>query len=89
MSLVVCPNCKEEFFVGDRTYGECPNCKIKLIFRGKNEIVERIDIKEIEEKIDEIISMEKITDIDKILIESLDIEKNIEEIEKKVDEITS
>jgi len=30
-----------------------------------------------------------ITDIDKILIESLDIEKNIEEIEKKVDEITS
>lgn len=87
MSLVVCPNCKKEFFVGDKLYGECPNCKIKLIFRGKNEIVERIDIKEIEKKVDEIISMEKITDIDKILIESLNVGRSIEEIEKKVDEI--
>jgi len=87
--LVICPNCKKEFIVGEEIVGECPNCHIKLIFRGENEIVEKVDIRKIEEKVDEITSENvEISLPDKILIESLEL-KDISHIEEKIDKLIS
>jgi len=88
--LVICPNCKKEFIIGDEVYGECPNCHIKLMFRGENELIEKVDIKEIEKKVDEITSETiEITPVDKILIDEIgkEAEKDISYVERKVDEI--
>ncbi|RLF48067.1 MAG: hypothetical protein DRN29_00785 [Thermoplasmata archaeon] len=86
--LVVCPNCKEEFIVGDEVTGECPSCKIKLIFRGEGEIIEKVNIKEIEKKVDEITEGEiKASFLDKILIDNLPIKKDLSELEEKIDEL--
>ncbi|HEC88800.1 MAG TPA: hypothetical protein ENI52_05740 [Thermoplasmata archaeon] len=84
--LVRCPNCKKEFIVGEKIFGECPNCKIKLFFKEGNEVVELVDIKEIEKKVDEISENKKIMSTDKIIIDILEIE-DFSEIEKKVDEL--
>ncbi len=88
--LVICPNCKKEFIIGNEIYGECPNCHIKLMFRGENEVIEKVDIKEIEKKVDEITSESiKISHIDRILIDEIskEGEKEISQVERKVDEI--
>jgi len=84
--LVRCPNCKKEFIVEEEVLGECPNCKLKLFFKEKNEVVELIDIKKIEEEVDKIFENEKILESDKIIIDSLDI-KDFSDIEKKIDEL--
>ena len=81
MPLVICPNCGHEFIVGNEVVGTCPNCKIKLIFKEGNEIVEKVDIKKIEGYVDGIKSFGKYEIIDIKEIKS----KN--GIEKKVDEI--
>ncbi|HHF55321.1 MAG TPA: hypothetical protein ENL42_00190 [Thermoplasmatales archaeon] len=88
--LVICPNCKKEFIIGDELFGECPNCHIKLMFRGENELIEKVDIKEIEKKVDEITSeVIEINPVDKLLIDEIgrEAEKKISYVEKKVDEI--
>ena len=54
MAITRCPNCQKEFLIGKETIGKCPYCEIKLIFRGENEIVEKVDICDIEKKVDEI-----------------------------------
>ena len=88
--LVICPNCKKEFIIGDELFGECPNCHIKLMFRGENELIEKVDIKEIEKKVDEITSeVIEINPVDKLLIDEIgrEAEKKISYVERKVDEI--
>ena len=40
--LVICPNCKTEFIIHDELTGECPVCGLKLLFKGENEIIERV-----------------------------------------------
>ncbi len=54
MPIVICPNCKGEFLAGDEIAGKCPYCGIKLLFKGKDEFVEKIDIEEIERRVEEI-----------------------------------
>jgi len=88
--LVICPNCKKEFIVGEEVTGKCPKCHIKLIFRGENEIIEKVNIEEIEKKVDEIISENiEIPLPDKVLIESLESQKDISHIEEKIDKLIS
>lgn len=84
--LVRCPNCKEEFIVKEKVFGECPNCKLKLFFKEGNEVVELVDIKKIEEEVDRICENEKILKTDKIVIDSLDV-KDFSDVEKRVDEL--
>lgn len=83
MPIVVCPNCGHEFLVGNEIIGVCPNCKIKLIFKEGNEIVEKVDIKKIESIVDKIRSIGK-----QEIIEIKEI-KSENEIEKKVDKVIS
>lgn len=88
MPLVICPNCKKEFIVKDEVIGKCPNCNLSLIFKGKDEVIEKINIKEIERKIDEITEEEaEISLTDKILIDSIGLEEIILKIEKEVDKL--
>lgn len=84
--LVICPNCKKEFFVGNELIGYCPFCNIKLVFRNEGEVVEKVDIKEIEEKVDKIIEKKGNKSILN-LFEFKDLLKKekIKEIERKVD----
>ena len=68
--------------------GECPSCKIKLIFRGEGEIIERVNIKEIERRVDEITEGEiKTSFLDEILIDNLPVKKDLSELEEKIDEL--
>lgn len=85
--LVKCPNCKTEFFVGEKVIGECPNCKLKLLFKGENEIIEKVDIREIERKVDEIIGEGKLSEIDLAVIEELKAEEDFEKIEEEIDKL--
>ncbi len=85
--LVKCPNCKTEFFVGEKVIGECPNCKLKLLFKGENEIIEKVDIKEIERKVDEIIGEEGLSEIDLAIVDELKAEKDFEKIEEEIDKL--
>ena len=80
MPFVKCPNCGYEFLIGDDIIGNCPKCKIRLIFKKGDEKIEEVDIKKIEEEIDKIPSFKG------EIIEIEEIEEN-EEIEKKVDEL--
>jgi len=84
--LSKCPNCKTEFIVHDELIGKCPSCGIKLLFRGENETIERVDIKEIERKVDEITEEgEEITNLDLSVVEILNVEEEInEEIDKVI-----
>jgi len=84
--MAVCPNCKGEFIVGEEITGNCPYCKIKLLFIGKNEKVEKIDIEEIERRVDEITgeaSKKDEREILKILID----EKYFSKIEEEIDKL--
>ena len=79
--LVKCPNCGYEFAIGDdEIVGICPRCHIKLAFKRGNEIIEKVDIRKIEEEIDRIPTISK-KGID---IEEIEEKENIEE---KIDEI--
>ena len=80
MPFVKCPNCGYEFLIGDDIIGNCPKCKIRLIFKKGDEKIEEVDIKKIEEEIDKIPSFKG------EIIEIEEIEEN-KEIEKKVDEL--
>ncbi|MBC7128346.1 MAG: hypothetical protein H5T45_01265 [Thermoplasmatales archaeon] len=86
MPIAVCPNCRGEFIVRDEITGKCPYCGIKLLFRGKDEIIEKIDIEEIEKRVDEITkedSKKHEKDIIKILID----EEYFSQIEEEVDKL--
>ncbi|RLF50465.1 MAG: hypothetical protein DRN11_04590 [Thermoplasmata archaeon] len=85
--LTRCPNCKKEFIIGDELIGECPHCKIKLMFKGKDEIIEKVNIMEIERKVDEITSQEKLSEIDKTIINDLKIEEDMDKIEEEIDKL--
>ena len=87
MAITRCPNCQKEFLIGEETIGKCPYCEIKLIFRGENEIVEKVDICDIEKKVDEIISVEEIEDLDKLVINTIGLEKDISKIEEEIDRL--
>ncbi|MEM2715881.1 MAG: hypothetical protein QW762_04150 [Candidatus Thermoplasmatota archaeon] len=85
MPLVVCPNCKGEFIVKDEITGKCPYCGIKLLFRGKDEFIEKVSIEEIERRLDETTkeeSKKQEKDIIKILIDEEYFSKIEEEIDK-------
>ena len=68
--------------------GYCPNCDIKLIFKGKNEIIERVNIERIEKEVDDIVGERKnLTLSEKIVIDGLSIEEDISSMEKKIDDL--
>ena len=86
--LTVCPNCKKAFKIGDEIVGHCPTCEIKLIFKGKNEIIERVNIERIEKEVDDILGeRKKLTLPEKIVINGLNIEEDILSVEKKIDDL--
>lgn len=86
MPIAICPNCKGEFIVKDEITGRCPYCGIRLLFKGKNEIIEKIDIEEIERRVDEITkgeSKKHEKDLIKILVD----EEYFSKIEKEIDKL--
>jgi len=84
--LVICPNCKTEFIIHDEVVGECPVCELKLLFKGENEVIEKVNIKEIERRVDEITSENReLSNTDRFVMEMLDIRK--EEMEEEIDKI--
>ncbi len=84
--LSKCPNCKTEFIVHDEVIGACPSCGLKLLFREGDEIIEKVDIKEIEKKVDEITQeTTEVSVIDLSLVEMLDVEK--ERVDEEIDKI--
>ncbi len=86
--LVVCPNCKKEFIIGEEVIGNCPSCGIKLIFRKEGEVVEKVNISEIEKRVDELTEEGEITDIDRTILDLINAEEIlIEEIERKIDDL--
>ncbi len=85
--LVICPNCKTEFIIHDELTGECPVCGLKLLFKGENEIIERVNIKEIEKRVDEIVGENvELSKTDRFVMEMLDVGEK-EEMEEEVDKI--
>ena len=76
-----CPNCDYEFVIGNETTGQCPRCKIKLAFVKGNEVVEKVDIKKIEQEIDAIPATSRKPDIDiEEIDEGVDIERKVDEL---------
>jgi len=89
LMLAVCPNCKKEFIVHVEVTVHCPGCGIALIFKGKGDTIERVNIAAIEQKVDEIIGETggEISCEDDLLLEHLALEKDVTQIEKEIDRL--
>jgi len=89
LMLTVCPNCKKEFIVHDEVTGHCPECGIELIFKGEGEIIERVNIAAIEQRVDEIIGEDgwEISCEDDLPLEHLVLERDVTHIEKEIDRL--
>lgn len=87
--LAVCPNCKKEFIIHDEITGHCPGCGIALLFKGKGEIIERVNIAAIEQKVDEILgdTGKEISCEDDLLLEHLSLERDVRHIEREIDRL--
>ncbi|MBC7080842.1 MAG: hypothetical protein H5T44_01095 [Thermoplasmatales archaeon] len=85
MPIAICPNCKGEFIVEDEITGKCPYCGIELLFKGKDEFIGKIDIEEIERRVDEITKLEWKKE-EKDIIKLVD-EEYFSKIEEEIDEL--